>query len=232
MPIQYYLLPNPFLENEHAHAAKVQVQQALGFDALIQEAKQRGTSFSEVELRACGELLFNCICHLVAQGNNVNLPIGNFKPSIAGVFNHATDGFDAQRDTVKASVTQGALLEQYMANANVQKVQKAQRSPVLIEFLDINSQSINSQLTPGGIGKLVGKDLKFLIANAKEGIFLVDDLGNETQVLTLASHTKGTLLFIIPSSLIAGNYTIEVRKGYGNDMKIRCGKLGYLLQVS
>ena len=105
-------------------------------------------------------------------------------------------------------------------------------TPVLIEFMDINSQTANSKLTPGGIGQVIGEELKFNPANAAEVIFIIDNAGSASKVAVIATRTEGKLMFSIPSSLAAGNYTLEVRRGYGNSAAIRVGTLLDTLQVA
>jgi hypothetical protein len=119
-----------------------------------------------------------------------------------------------------------------MAKANLQKKVKPLPQPLLLGFVDVHSGSSDAILTPGGIGQLTGKELKFDKGNAAEGIFLVDSAGMTTQVNMIAICTDKKLLFSIPQGLGAGLYSIEVRKGYGTQSAIRTGKLEKLVEVA
>ncbi len=231
MAMKYYLQPNPVTPDPNDQSARVLVNNVFNFEDIVQEAKRRGTTLTETDLRAAGYLIFETICYVIAQGNSVNLPIANFRAGITGVFTSATDTFDASRHTTKCSISQGSMLYEYMAKAILEKVLMAQPSPTLVEYFDINTQTANAKLTPGGIGRIAGEELKFNPANAAEGIFITSSTGTETKVTVIASRTEGKLMFSIPSGLAAGNYTLEVRKGYGNSAAIRSGLLNDQLQV-
>ena len=231
MAMKYYLQPNPITPDPNDQSARVMASNVLNFEDIVQEARRRGTTLTETDLRAAGNLIFETIAYALAQGNNVNTPLANFKGSITGVFTNATDSFDPTRHTVKAVISQGTMLSEQMANATLEKVLQSQPSPTLIEYFDVNSQTANAKLTPGGIGQVVGEELKFDPANAAEGIFLIDTGGTETKIAILATRTEGKLVFSVPTGLAPGNYTLEVRRGYGNAATIRKGALNDALQI-
>ena len=231
MAMKYYLQPNPVTPDPNDQSARVVVSNVLTFEDIVQEARRRGTTLTETDLRAAGNLIFETVCYAVAQGNNVNLPMANFRAGITGVFANATDSYDPSRHTVKATISQGTMLLDYMDKASVEKVLQPQPSPTLVEYFDVNTQTANTKLTPGGIGQLVGEELKFNPANATEGIFIVSSSGTATQVAVIASRTEGKLVFSVPTGLAPDNYTLEVRKGYGAAATIRSGALNDALQV-
>jgi hypothetical protein len=101
--------------------------------------------------------LFDVITDEVANGNNITLPLVNIRPSIIGVFASAADSFDAARHIKRASLTSRLLLATKMQNAKVEKLTAQLPSPILVEFLDVNSATANSLLTPGGIGSITGE---------------------------------------------------------------------------
>lgn len=231
MTIKFYLQPNPITPDPNDQSARVLPTGVLNIEDIVQEAMRRGTTLTETDLRASINLTFETISYFVAQGFNVNTPVANFRGGINGVFTSATDSFDASRHAVKASVSPGTMLIEAMSKATVEKVLQPLPSPTLIEYFDINTQTANSKLTPGGIGQIVGEELKYNTANAAEGIFIVSSAGVATKVTIIASRTEGKLMFNIPAPLAAGNYSLEVRRGYGNAGTIRTGALNDQLQV-
>ena len=103
----------------------------------------------------------------------------------------------------------------------------------MVEYLDVNSATTNSLLTPGGIGSITGEELKYDPDNAAEGIFLVPAGGGDAiKIAVVATRTEGRLMFSIPTGIQAGSYTLEVRKGYGATSAIRVGSLNEMLEVS
>lgn len=225
MAIKYYLQPNPITPDPNDQSARVVSNQVHDLESITKEMLKRGSTVTEADVLAVLKVFFEVVTDEVAEGNNVNLPLVNIKPSVNGVFTSATDSFDASRHITKASITAGILLNQKMSGAVVEKTTQATAGPVLIEFTDINSQNTNSILTSGGIGQIIGEELKFNPANAAEGIYFVASDGTATKVAIVASRTEGKLVFSIPT-LAVGTYTLEVRKGYGSaTIVVRTGSL-------
>jgi hypothetical protein len=231
MPIKYYLQPNNATPDPNDQSARVLPNEVLDANTIIQRMLKRGTTLTETDIKAVLNLLFDVVTDEVATGNHVNLPMANFKPSITGVFTSITDSFDPARHTRKGSISQGTMLTQKMQKAAVEKVLQGMPIPVLLEYLDINTQATNSNLTPNGIGQIVGEELKFDPAKPEEGIYFVAENGTETKVSVLASRTEGKLVFSIPA-LAAGNYTLEVRRVYTKNNQVRVGTLVDTLAVA
>jgi len=231
MTIKFYLQPNPITPDPNDQSARVVANESIDLEYLINRVLKRGTMVTETDVRAVLTIFFDEVTNLVADGNTVLLPLVNIRPSIKGVFTNASDSFDSSRHSKKASLSQGLLLAKKMEEAKVEKLSGYHPSPELLEFTDINTQTINSLITPGGIGKITGSELKFNPANPLEGLFLVDSAGSANQVTVFATRTEGTLMFSIPSTLAVGSYTPEVRKGYGATASLRTGVLTESLTV-
>lgn len=232
MAIKYYLQNNPITPDPNDCSARVVANQTLTAEEVIKEMLRRGSTITEADCQAVLKVFFDVVADEVAEGNSVNLPLVNIRPAVNGVFTSATDSFDPSRHIKKATVSTGTLLTQKMNAAKVEKILQAQTTPALIEYADINSQTTNSILTAGGIGQIVGEELKFNPANAAEGIFFTATDGTVTKVTVIANRTEGKLMFSIPA-LAAGSYTLEVRKGYGTtNVVVRSGSLQDALQVS
>ena len=233
MSIKYYLQPNPITPDPNDQSARVISNQIHDVDSITREMLKRGSTITEADVRAVLKVFFDVVTDEVAEGNNVNLPLVNIKPGINGVFSDATDSFDPSRHIKKANVSSGILLTQKLTVAKVEKVTQATAAPALIQFTDVNTQNTNSILTPGGIAQVMGEELKFNPANVAEGIYFVAADGTATKVDVIASRTEGKLVFSIPSTLVTGSYTLEVRKGYGTTtIVVRTGSLQEGLQVS
>lgn len=232
MPIKYYLQPNYATPDPNDQSARVLPNEVLETEGTIQKMLKRGTTLTETDIKAALTLLFDVVTDEVAAGNHVNLPIANFRPSITGVFTSVTDSFDIARHSKKGTISQGTLLTQKMQRATVEKITQPIRTPMLLEFLDINTGATNSNVTKGNIGQIAGEELKFNPDKAEEGIYFVAENGTATKVTTIASRTEGKLVFGIPATLTAGNYTLEVRRIYTKDNAIRVGALIDTLTVA
>ncbi len=230
MPIKYYLQPNPITPDPNDQSARVLPNASLSLDDIIARMMQRGTTVTEADARAVLNLFFEVVCDEVVNGNFINLPIANIRSGISGVFTSATDDFDPARHALRATLSPGTLLNEKMRNARLEKTLQPLPSPVLLEFLNINTNTTNAVLTPSGIGQIIGEELKFNPNNPQEGIFFIATDGTETKVQIIASRTEGKLVFAIPN-LSPGTYTLEVRRAYTKDNIIRKGVLPDTLTV-
>ena len=231
MTIKFYLQPNQITPDPNDQSARVVANESIDIEGIISRVLKRGTLVTETDIRAVLTIFFDEVTDLVADGNTILLPLVNIRPGIKGVFTNAADNFDSTRHSKKASLSPGLLLTKKMEEAKIEKISGYQPSPELLEFMDINTQTSNSLITPGGIGRITGSELKFNPANPLEGLFLVESAGAAKQVTVFATRTEGTLMFSIPSTLSAGSYTPEVRKGYGATASLRTGVLNELLTV-
>jgi hypothetical protein len=231
--IKYFLQLNPITTDPNDQSARIMSNATLSLQDIVTLATKRGTSLTETDLSAAANLLFDVISDEVANGNNITLPLVNIRPSIKGVFTSAADSFDSSRHIKRASLSAGPLLTSNMQDAKVEKLTSQLPSPILVEFLDVNSATTNSLLTPGGIGSITGEELKYNPDNATEGIFLVPASGGDTtKIAVVATRTEGRLIFSIPTGLQSGSFTLEVRKGYGANSTLRTGSLNEMLEVS
>lgn len=117
-------------------------------------------------------------------------------------------------------------------NGGVQKLEAVTRSPNLLEYLDTNSGQTNTTLTPGGMGHVVGHRLKFDPADPSQGIFL-SQVGNgddPVRVDIVGKNNPSELMFLVPATLTAGEYTLSVRALFGLT-DVRTGTLKELLTV-
>ncbi|MDN3676279.1 DNA-binding domain-containing protein [Flavobacterium paronense] len=232
MAIKYYLQPNPITPDPNDQSARVISNKVHDTDSITKEMLKRGSTITEADIRAVLNVFFMVVTDEVADGNSVNLPLVNIRAGVTGVFTSITDSFDASRHIKKANLSAGTELIRKMNEARVEKITVPTAAPALIAFTDVTSQTTNSILTPGGIGQIVGEELKFNPANVTEGIFFIASDGTVTPATIIASRTEGKIVFSVPA-LPAGNYTLEVRKGYGStNIVVRSGALQDTLIVN
>jgi hypothetical protein len=231
MAIKYYLQSNPITPDPNDQSARVQATGVLNNVDIIKRMLKRGTTVTEADAQAVVTLYMQEMIDAISEGYSVNTDLVNVRPSIQGVFTSVNDNFDKSRHTVRASITAGSTLFDKMLAANVEKIQSTIVSPDIIDFKDIKTNS-STQASKGGIGVITGSELKFNAGNIAEGIFFVENTTNtETKVTEIAQKTEGKLMFIIPASLAAGTYKIEVRKAYTAAKTIRLDAFDNLLTV-
>lgn len=232
MAIKYYLQPNPITPDPNDQSARVSSNKVHDLESITSIMLKRGSTVTKADVMAVLDIFFDVVTDEVADGNNVNLPLVNIRPSVTGTFNSVSDSFDPSRHTKGASISQGLALISKIRVAKVEKINQPTPTPALIEFTDVTTGITNSMLTPGSIGRIMGEELKFNPVNADEGIYFIDADNVPTKVATIDNRTEGKLTFIIPATLTAGSYKLEVRKAYGTtNVVVRTGSLSDLLQV-
>ena len=232
MPVTYYLQPNPVTPDPNDQSARVVTAGNLTADDLAAELVKRGNASSKAQAAGIINGFLDLVAEKVAEGFAVNNSLFTARPGINGVFTDLTDTFDAARHVLRGNLSPGPGLEEAMRTATTQKTTKAEPAPVILSFINKNTGGINATVTSGGIGLLVGEQLKFDPAVATAGIYFVPATGSAVKVTTIASRTEGELLFQVPT-LAAGTWHIEVRRSYGTTNPVlRTGQLSAALTVA
>lgn len=230
--IRFWLQKNPITPDPNDCLARVQPVKVLSHDDIVKEIVKLDPMLTETNVNAVLPMAYRAISQQVADGNHVNLPLANFRPSVSGVFTSAADGFDPSRHLVKASISPGLLLSAEVEKAKVEKILQPAPCPIIIEYFDARAKISNGIVSPGFIGTVIGEELKFDQNNAAEGIYFIAGNGTETKVEVISTQTDGKLSFNVPSSLTSGDYRIEVRKLYKINNELRRGSLGETLHVA
>jgi hypothetical protein len=232
MSINYALFKNHLTSDPDDYRAMVLSNGTAELEDVIDRMIEQGSTVVKADILSVLEDYYTAIENMVLEGMSVLTPGANYGASIKGVFNSQADSFDPNRHQVRASVSPGKRFRKAIRERSQPAKQEATRpKPSLLEFTDLNSDVRNSVLTPGGMGQVVGHRLKFDAEDPAQGIFFVAADDSETEVTVVGRNMPGELMFLIPEGLTAGDYTLEVRAGFGED-DIRSGALDVPLTVS
>ena len=226
MPISYALFENNLTADPDDYAAVVQIAGSWGLDTIATKIVARGSTVGKADVLAVLTDAVSVCAEGVGESNRVNFGgLVQLFPRIKGVFTGPTDGFDPARHTIDVGANPGSELREIVrGGASVTKVEAIKPSPSPIEFKDINSDTTNDQLTPGGIGQLSGSRLKYDDAQADEGVYFTESGGAEVKVTTVQKNKPSQLVFIVPP-VIAGDHTVEVRARVSGGAELRTGAL-------
>jgi len=233
MTINYALFENNLTSDPDDYMALVQPTGTAGQDAIIDRMMQRGSTVTKADIFSVLEDYFSAIEEMVLEGMNANTPSANYGASIKGVFNGPNDSFDAGRHQIRATVSPGQRLRVAVSSrAQPSKQEPGKPSPTLMEYMDYVGGERNSTLTPAGMGQISGHRLKFDPNDENQGIFFVAADGNTTRVEVVGQNKPATLMFMVPGTLAAGEYTLEVRAAVYGGNEIRKGELPATVTVS
>lgn len=231
MPIQYALLPNNLTDDPRDYMAKVYPVDTVDLDFVIDEMKDRGTTVGEADIRAVLTDYRDVITDLVAKGYWVTTSLVTFSTSVRGHFQGSKDLYNPGRHRlmVRAKVTK-RLQHTVRQRARLTKKGAKSLQPLLIEYRDYASGTRDSTLTCGGLGRILGRRLKFDPDDPEQGIFFVATDKSRTRVAHGAKNTPRELIFIVPD-LPAGPYDVAVRAKVRGSAGVREGWLPRTLTV-
>jgi hypothetical protein len=183
---------------------------------IVRRILSRNTGLSEAQLTASVNEFIEEVGLITEEGDTVNTPLVNTNLSISGVYDGAADNYDSKRHRTKINANAGSRLVTALAKVKPQKVNVAEPVPHILEVKDIVSDTVNETLTPGGVLQLRGSRLKFLPAEAGNGVFLINEQGVERQLTVIVENKPARLMLLLPADLSDGTYWVEVRSTYSS----------------
>ncbi|WP_441001339.1 DNA-binding domain-containing protein [Fodinibius sp. SL11] len=232
MSIKYSLIPNNLTSDPEDHMAVVQDQASRTIDDIIDEIADRGSTVTKADILSVVEEYQAVIAKFLKNGDRLNTPLFRTSASISGVFEDQTDSFDRSRHYVRLNVNPGPRIGEIAEDLPVEKVAATRVEPVLELFKDFASDTQNDTVTPGGAAELRGSYLKVDPSDANQGIFFIASDGTETKADTIMRNKPANLIFMVPDTLISGEYEVEVRSLLQGHTNIRSGRLNANLVVA
>ncbi|MEW5956407.1 MAG: DNA-binding domain-containing protein [Chloroflexota bacterium] len=233
MSITYSLSKNNLTNGANYYRAVIQSMATANLDQVVDRMIAHGCAVSRTDALAVIHHYFAAVESYLLEGYRVSTPWVNHGLSIRGNFDGKTDSYDPGRHSIEAVTTTGARLRRAIRErAQAQKELAGRIQPELLEYTDWSSGQHDSTLTPGGLGQLIGKGLKFDPGQPGHGLFFIAVADGRAAPATVVSHnTDGQLTFLVPAGLAAGDYTVEVRSTMGQG-PLRTGSLEAILTVS
>jgi hypothetical protein len=232
MAIHYVLFENKLTSAPDDYMARVQPTGTAELDDVIDRMIDMGSTVGKADAFSVLEDYYSAIESMVLEGKNVNTPAANYKASIRGVFDGPEDSFDPERHQLRGAVSSGKRFRDTIEeHGEPVKREAVKPRPNPLEYIDFTHEASNSTLTPGGMGQVVGHRLKFDPTDEAQGIFFVAEDGTETKVAVVGRNKPAELIFMVPDSLTAGQYTLEVRAVLPMRDDLRVGVLDASLVV-
>ena len=125
------------------------------------------------------------------------------------MFASQADTFDKNRHAVRLNASAGSLLREAARQAKTQKVETASTDPYITRVTDKVSGDSGS-VRAGSIMEITGNRLKFDPLDAEQGVFALTAAG-EVRCEPVIENKPARLMVMLPATLAAGEFTIEVR---------------------
>ena len=219
MTLDFSLAENLMTPDPNDMMAQTANVTSFGINDIFRRILARNPGLGLSQLKASFDEVVEECCRITEEGAAFTTELVNAQPSIAGVFNGAADAFDPKRHRVKTNLTAGTRLKKATAAVKTRKVQTAEPAPFIIEINDVVSNSVNEQITPGGVIQIRGGSLKLALANPENGVFLTDENGNTFKLNNIVENKPARIIVMIPSDIQQGTYTLEVRSSFINSAK-------------
>jgi hypothetical protein len=229
--MKYTLYLNRLVTDGISYTARLIQQKVTTYDEVIEKTTRRGIAITDTELiGAVNELTYTIIDEL-NMGHIVETPLGRFSLSICGPFESLDDSVDLDRHYVKVNCRKGDAIKIDPTKLTFEKVKQTVVAPFIDHVLDYSTMEENATITPGGAAEINGELLKIDTEDPEQGLFFIQN-GTTTKVDVLIRNLPSDLIFNIPTSLVAGEYQLEIRnKIHKTDKTLKSTLFQHLLMV-
>jgi hypothetical protein len=232
MAIKYALIENKLTADPSDYRGQVQHNNSVTIEEVMQKIARPGSTVTVAEALAFWEELSQAVLAELQQGNRVVSDLFVVGLGLTGTFNGAQDAFDPIRHQLRVRVSPGVRLRKAEQGLSVEQVRADTVQPHLDHLEDFSSDTTNDRLSKGSTARLTGDRLKFDPADLTQGIFLIPPGGAETRISRVLTNKPSELLFMVPASLVNGQYRVVVRAKVANSNRLSSGELDSLLTVS
>jgi hypothetical protein len=234
MAIQYYLMPNNLTDTHNDYRAVTVSIGTITEQDLIERIAKKNTGVPTQIIMAVLLSLRQVKEEVLREGFTITTDDVNYKVDISGNFKSKDDVFDPSRHQLKANPRNGREFNSFLRDITPVKIVETidHSRPYPTDYLDINSETANSNLTPGGIGRIKGLRLNFDPADPLQGVFFINATDNAAvKVPNIARNKPSELIFSIPATLAKGDYFVEIRNKLNGIKEIKSERLADILSV-
>jgi hypothetical protein len=191
-----------------------------------------GSTVTRADILSVLEDRDSAVRTMLLDGDRVKTSLVSLCVVIKGIFDGPKAPFDASKHQFNVTATPlRALVTWIQGQAAAEQVTTILPEPQPLRFTDVLSGEMDSVITPGSVGNLTGRRLKFDAGDPEQGVFFVAADNTAYKVETMVKNLPAESIFIIPT-LAAGNYTLEVRAILPGNTQLRAGQLRHVLTVS
>ncbi len=232
MATRFSLFPNHMTSDPGDYYAVVQPARTRTNDDIADRIVQMGSTVTMADIASVLEDRDSVVRTMLLDGDRVKTSLVSLCVVIKGVFDGPQAPFDASKHQFNVTATPlRALIAWIQGRASAEQVTAVFPEPQLLRFTDVLSGEMDSVITPGSVGSLIGRLLKFDPGDPQQGVFFVAADGTDHKVETMVKNLPAESIFIMPT-LAAGNYGLEVRALLKGNTEIRAGALRHTLTVS
>lgn len=160
-------------------------------------------------IRIYEEELMEAIC----QGNSYVSDMMRIQPSITGIFG-AKGMLDPAKNQAQVNIAPSPLFSGRVSKVELEYSGRRliQGGAEISEVYDVTTGKTDGTVTPGDNLKILGKKIKCLNSDGTGigKVKIINEAGSAEEIKSLAINDPSMLMFIFPTGLLAGNYTLEI----------------------
>ena len=225
MKIRFYLISSLIKSKPDDMRAQIAGYETVTEKELFEHMTRTGSTITVAEAKANYEEITGTFKYFLEQGYGITTDFLIIRPVMSGVFHGRDDRFDPARHNLLYKARLGRRYNGVSKEVKVEKVDPPAHMPLPLAFEDIASGTVNEQLTPGGTAVLSGERLRFRQEDPQQGIFLIASGRDPLRIERMLSHSHTRTVFLLPASLPADEYTLEVRMIPPRGKEVRKGVL-------
>ena len=204
-------------EEGNKYCAQVVNSRSYTFDDIAKHLLKHNIGLSSSAIYGLWEGIKGAVEEFISEGGSIKTELFHVHTSIKGVFNGLEDGFDSSRHTIKLNLRPGILLRDTPKSLRVKKIKSAAKSMIL-SVTDINSGSVNWNLTPGKNIRIVGQRVKIDGKDPSCGLYFIPEKSNQEPVkieLNDVVMNKPSQLIAVVPKLNKGLWNLRLVTQFG-----------------
>ena len=187
---------------------------------VLDEMKREDTGLRQETLEHVVNLYNRVVADLVLSGYEVNTGLCYLTPRFRGIVEGGT--WNPEKNSIYVSITQGKVLREAIAKTSVKILGERQGTMYIAGGEDAATRATDTTATPGRNYILTGRQLKLAGDDPAVGITLTSEEGAQTRLDAdmVAVNEPSRLVFLLPSDLADGAYTLTVTTQYSAGGKL------------
>jgi hypothetical protein len=207
----------PFTQRKDDRFGRVVINGSFTEDDLIDIAVSRRTDLNASTLRASMDILKEIAEEKVLNGSSVRFGLSFYQLGVEGVFVGNNPSWDNSKHSLTLNSMPVTNFRSSLRAISVYIRGMAGTGTCINQVTDVATQSVNSQLTPGGGVNISGSRIKIVGEADGVGLFLINQANMEVVTIPLSSvliNKPSKISFVVPASLPAGDYKLSLGTQY------------------
>ena len=191
----------------------------VDIEAIYKEMFNKTTGIQPETIQHVVQLYHRTITDFLLTGCTVNTGLFYASPSFQGVYK---DAWDPEKNSIVVNFQTGKELRESIAQTKVVILGQKASAMQIDHIINLKTKAEDGNAPRGGGIRIEGRELK-VVGDAEEvGVFLVNALDVEEQLLDeqILTNKPSELVLLIPNDLTEGAYTLRITTQYSSSNKL------------